>query len=187
LARTSEPHAASSTQRPWRRQNVLRGLGANRQKPLKMARNHGPPNEGPKPEATGVGATFPFPFFRQASRAAGFLFLSARTGPPCCSHQPPGSSPSSQYPQPLSALRYPLSALSVQCLHECRVQWLAASQQFQLPQLPAPSSSQRHMAGPGNDPVQVFRTGRAVYLEFLRLWTGFELPSSWSNLPCYGV
>jgi hypothetical protein len=24
-------------------------------------------------------------------------------------------------------------------------------------------------------------------LEFLRLWTGFELPSSWSNLPCYGV
>jgi hypothetical protein len=23
--------------------------------------------------------------------------------------------------------------------------------------------------------------------EFLRLWTGFELPSSWSNLPCYGV
>jgi hypothetical protein len=42
------------------------------------------------------------------------------------------------------------------------------------------------MAGPGNDPVQVYRTGRAVYLEFLRLWTGFELPSSWVDLPGYG-
>jgi hypothetical protein len=42
------------------------------------------------------------------------------------------------------------------------------------------------MAGLGNDPVQGFRTRRAVYLEFLRLWTGFELPSSWANLPGYG-
>jgi hypothetical protein len=33
------------------------------------------------------------------------------------------------------------------------------------------------MAGPGNDPVQ----------EFLRLWTGFELSSSWRRLPCYGA
>jgi hypothetical protein len=43
------------------------------------------------------------------------------------------------------------------------------------------------MAGPGNDPVQVYRTGRANHWEFLRLWTGFELPSSWSALPCYGA
>ena len=42
------------------------------------------------------------------------------------------------------------------------------------------------IAGPAINPVQVFRTGRAVYLEFLRLWTGFELPSSWANLPGYG-
>jgi hypothetical protein len=40
------------------------------------------------------------------------------------------------------------------------------------------------MAGPATNLVQVFRTGRAVYLEFLRLWTGFELPSSCVNLPC---
>jgi hypothetical protein len=43
------------------------------------------------------------------------------------------------------------------------------------------------MAGPGNDPVQVFRTKLRLHWDFLRLWTGFELPSSWSNLPCYGV
>jgi hypothetical protein len=42
------------------------------------------------------------------------------------------------------------------------------------------------MAGLGKNPVQGFRTGRAVYLEFLRLWTGFELPSSWIALPDYG-
>jgi hypothetical protein len=42
------------------------------------------------------------------------------------------------------------------------------------------------MAGPGNDPVQVYRTSRANHWEFLRLWTGFELPSSWVNLPAYG-
>jgi hypothetical protein len=47
--------------------------------------------------------------------------------------------------------------------------------------------ARQHMAGPATNLVQGFRTGRAVYLEFLRLWTGFELPSSWSNLPCYGV
>jgi hypothetical protein len=35
--------------------------------------------------------------------------------------------------------------------------------------------------------VQVYRTGLPLHWEFLRLWTGFELPSSWSNLPCYGV
>jgi hypothetical protein len=39
------------------------------------------------------------------------------------------------------------------------------------------------MAGPGNDPVQVYRTGRANRWEFLRLWTGFELPSSCADLP----
>jgi hypothetical protein len=42
------------------------------------------------------------------------------------------------------------------------------------------------MAGPGNDPVQVYRTGRANHWEFLRLWTGFELSSSWIALPDYG-
>jgi hypothetical protein len=42
------------------------------------------------------------------------------------------------------------------------------------------------MAGLGNDPVQVYRTGRANHWEFLRLWTGFELPSSWIALPDYG-
>jgi hypothetical protein len=43
------------------------------------------------------------------------------------------------------------------------------------------------MAGLAINPVQGFRTGRAVYLEFLRLWAGFELPSSWTALPCYGL
>jgi hypothetical protein len=43
------------------------------------------------------------------------------------------------------------------------------------------------MAGPGNNPVQVFATGRANHWEFLRLWTGFELPSSWNVVPCYGT
>jgi hypothetical protein len=43
------------------------------------------------------------------------------------------------------------------------------------------------MAGLGNDPVQVYRTLRDLHWEFLRLWTGFELPSSWVNLPCYGL
>jgi hypothetical protein len=43
------------------------------------------------------------------------------------------------------------------------------------------------MAGPGNDPVQVFRTGLPLHWEFLRLWTGFELPSSWPDLPCDGL
>jgi hypothetical protein len=43
-----------------------------------------------------------------------------------------------------------------------------------------------YMAGPGNDPVQVYRTGRENHWEFLRLWTGFELPSSWIALPDYG-
>ena len=38
------------------------------------------------------------------------------------------------------------------------------------------------MAGLGNDPVQVYRTGRANHWEFLRLWTGFELSSSWVDL-----
>ena len=44
-----------------------------------------------------------------------------------------------------------------------------------------------HVAGLGNNPVQVLSTGRDLHWEFLRLWTGFELPSSWSILPCYGV
>jgi hypothetical protein len=44
----------------------------------------------------------------------------------------------------------------------------------------------RGMAGPGNDPVQVYRTLPDLHWEFLRLWTGFELHSSWANLPGYG-
>jgi hypothetical protein len=43
------------------------------------------------------------------------------------------------------------------------------------------------MAGRGNNLVQVFRTGRDLHWEFLRLCTGFELSSSWSALPCYGA
>jgi hypothetical protein len=43
------------------------------------------------------------------------------------------------------------------------------------------------MAGLGNDPVQVFRTLSDLHLAFLRLWTGFELPSSWHTLPAYGT
>jgi hypothetical protein len=43
------------------------------------------------------------------------------------------------------------------------------------------------MAGPGNDLVQVFSTGRANHWEFLRLRTGFELPSSCIKVPCYAL
>jgi hypothetical protein len=43
------------------------------------------------------------------------------------------------------------------------------------------------MAGPGNGPVQVYRTLPGFDWEFLRLWTDFELPSSWLNLPCDGL
>jgi hypothetical protein len=42
------------------------------------------------------------------------------------------------------------------------------------------------MAGLGNNLVQVFSTLRDLHWEFLHLWTGFELPSSWVDLPCYG-
>jgi hypothetical protein len=42
------------------------------------------------------------------------------------------------------------------------------------------------IAGPAINPVQVFRTCRDLHWEFLRLWTGFELPSSWLVLPGYG-
>ena len=42
------------------------------------------------------------------------------------------------------------------------------------------------MAGPGNNPVQGFGTLPDLHWEFLRLWTGFELPSSWIALPGYG-
>jgi hypothetical protein len=48
------------------------------------------------------------------------------------------------------------------------------------------SNKQVHtMAGPGNNPVQVFATCRDLHWEFLRLWTGFELSSSSTALPCY--
>jgi hypothetical protein len=41
------------------------------------------------------------------------------------------------------------------------------------------------MAGPATNLVQGFRTGRDLHWEFLRLWTGFELPSSCANPPGY--
>jgi hypothetical protein len=44
-------------------------------------------------------------------------------------------------------------------------------------QLSAESRANQSMAGLGNDPVQVYRTGLPLHWEFLRLWTGFELPS----------
>jgi hypothetical protein len=43
------------------------------------------------------------------------------------------------------------------------------------------------MAGLGNNPVQIFATLRDLHWEFLRLWTGFELPSSCRALPCYAA
>jgi hypothetical protein len=43
------------------------------------------------------------------------------------------------------------------------------------------------MAGPAINLVQVYRTGLPLHWEFLRLWTGFELPSSCINLPCYAL
>jgi hypothetical protein len=43
------------------------------------------------------------------------------------------------------------------------------------------------MAGPGKKPVQVLSTLPDLHWEFLRLWTGFELPSSWIILPDYGL
>ena len=42
------------------------------------------------------------------------------------------------------------------------------------------------MAGYRITPVLVFWTKRELHWEFLRLWTGFELPSSWIALPDYG-
>jgi hypothetical protein len=43
------------------------------------------------------------------------------------------------------------------------------------------------MAGYRITPVLVFWTGRAVYWVKFTSETGFELPSSWINLPCYGL
>jgi len=43
------------------------------------------------------------------------------------------------------------------------------------------------MAGLGKDLVQVYRTGLLLHWVKFTFETGFELPSSWSNLPCYGV
>jgi hypothetical protein len=43
------------------------------------------------------------------------------------------------------------------------------------------------MAGCRITPVLVFWTLRARMWEFLRLWTGFELPSSCRTLPCYAA
>jgi len=43
------------------------------------------------------------------------------------------------------------------------------------------------MAGPGKKPVQVYRTGRDLHWVKFTFETGFELPSSWINLPDYGL
>jgi hypothetical protein len=43
------------------------------------------------------------------------------------------------------------------------------------------------MAGLLVTPVLVFWTGLPLHWESLCLWTGFELSSSWSALPCYGA
>jgi hypothetical protein len=43
------------------------------------------------------------------------------------------------------------------------------------------------IAGLAINPVRVFRTSLLLYVEFLRLWTSFELSSSWRRLPCYGA
>jgi hypothetical protein len=45
----------------------------------------------------------------------------------------------------------------------------------------------RIMAGLGKKPVQVLSTGLPLHWEFLRLRTGFELPSSCRALPCYAA
>jgi hypothetical protein len=42
------------------------------------------------------------------------------------------------------------------------------------------------MAGYLITPVLGFWTLPDLHCEFLRLWTGFELPSSWLTLPAYG-
>ena len=42
------------------------------------------------------------------------------------------------------------------------------------------------MAGLGNNLVQVYRTGRDLHWVKFTFETGFELPSSWPVLPCYG-
>jgi hypothetical protein len=44
-----------------------------------------------------------------------------------------------------------------------------------------------YMAGYRITPVLVFWTLRGFDREFLRLWTDFELPSSWTALPAYGL
>jgi hypothetical protein len=43
------------------------------------------------------------------------------------------------------------------------------------------------MAGLGNNPVQVYRTGRDLHWVKFTFETGFELPSSCINLPCYAL
>jgi hypothetical protein len=43
------------------------------------------------------------------------------------------------------------------------------------------------MAGYRITPVLVFWTGRALYWVKFTSETGFELPSSWLNLPCDGL
>jgi hypothetical protein len=43
------------------------------------------------------------------------------------------------------------------------------------------------MAGPGNDPVQVFATGLPLHWVKFTFETGFELPSSCIKVPCYAL
>jgi hypothetical protein len=53
---------------------------------------------------------------------------------------------------------------------------------------PLPIIAAYTYAGPGNDPVQVYRTGLLLHWVKFTSETGFELPSSWiNNLPGYGL
>jgi hypothetical protein len=51
----------------------------------------------------------------------------------------------------------------------------------------ANSGSQSNYRWTGHKPGWVYWTLRDLHWEFFRLWTGFELSSSWRRLPCYGA
>jgi hypothetical protein len=76
---------------------------------------------------------------------------------------------------------------TVTAVHTKAVIAVATKKKAKLVQNAPRSLNAGIMAGPGDNPVQVFATLPDLHWEFLRLWTGFELPSSWSALPCYGL
>jgi hypothetical protein len=80
------------------------------------------------------------------------------------------------------------------CIEGGVSRWLAGVVVWGCGPAPAPirgawgaSSIRVVMAGPASNPVQGFRTSRDLHWEFLRLWTGFELPSSCTEVPCYAL